>query len=168
MFHFNRNMKAQNTKKIIIPTIIAIIILAVYSMITQPESEVDLSEYKRVTVKRVVDGDTFIYSENGENIRCRMIGIDTPESVAPEEERNTAEGVVASDFTKSLIDGKTVFLEYDVGKYDEYGRELVYVYLADGRMVQEILLSEGYARTMTIQPNVKYADRFAKLQREAR
>jgi len=132
-------------------------------------STTDLSSYKSVFVTRVVDGDTFIYKENGEQIRVRMIGIDTPESVAPEEsgKDNTQEGIDASAYTKSLIEGKTVYLEYDAGREDKYGRELAYVYLSDGRMVQDILLSEGYAKIMTIQPNIKYAQHFLELEEEA-
>ena len=66
---------------------------------------------------------------------------------------------MASDYTKSLIEDKTVYLEYDASTEDKYGRLLAYVYLSDGRMLQEILLSEGYANLMTIQPNVKYVER---------
>lgn len=130
----------------------------------------DLSAFKQVTVSRVVDGDTFIYMDGSTKVRVRCIGIDTPESVAPEDtsKENTEEGVTASDFVKALIDGQTVYLEYDAGKYDTYNRELAYVYLTDGTMLQELLLEMGYAKTMTIQPNVKYADRFAKLQKTAR
>lgn len=130
----------------------------------------DLSEFKQVTVKRVVDGDTFIYEENGSKVRVRMLMIDTPESVAPEEtgKVNTDEGKEASDYTKSLIDGQTVYLEYDVRQYDDFDRELAYVYLEDGRMVQEILLSEGLAKMVTFQPNVKYVEEFSAIQKEAR
>lgn len=134
------------------------------------EASFDLSACKEVSVKRVVDGDTFIYEENGSDIRVRIIGVDTPESVAPEESNkvNTDEGKQTSEYVKGILDGQTVYLEYDVDKYDDYDRELAYVYLEDGRMLEEILLSEGYAQVMTIQPNVKYADYFYRLQKVAR
>ncbi|TCS74313.1 hypothetical protein EDD64_11453 [Effusibacillus lacus] len=35
-------------------------------------------------------------------------------------------------------------------------------------MCNAILLKEGYAKLMTIPPNVKYVDLFVKLQRQAR
>ncbi len=133
------------------------------------EPEIDLSEFKAVTVKRVVDGDTFIYDENGDNIRVRMIGIDTPESVAPEEtgKTNTSEGKTVSDYVKDLLTGETVYLEYDAGPTDKFDRELCYVYLSDGTRIQDMLISMGYAKTMTIQPNVKYAEHFVELEQEA-
>lgn len=122
-------------------------------------------------VVRVVDGDTVIADINGEETRIRLIGIDTPESVAPEVsgKENTEEGTEVSDYVKSLLDGKKVFLEYDVSRTDQYGRTLAYVYLEDSTtMLQELLLSEGMAMVETYQPNVKYADYFYKLQKKAR
>lgn len=115
------------------------------------------------TVEYVYDGDTF--KINGEKIR--LIGVDTPESVHRDESRNTEEGKIASNFSKDTLTGKDVYLEYDVQECDDYGRTLAYVYL-DGKLYEDILLEKGYARAMTIVPNVKYADHFAELQRTAR
>lgn len=119
-------------------------------------------------VVRVVDGDTAILDIDGEEKRCRFIGIDTPESVHPDESKNSEEGIDASKFTKQLLTDQNVYIDYDVQMQDKYGRELIYIYLEDGRMVQDILLSEGMATTMTIQPNSKYASHFAELQQYAR
>lgn len=120
-------------------------------------------------VIRVVDGDTAIVSIDGEDVRVRFIGVDTPESVNPDESKNTPEGKEASDFTKELLTGKTVYLEYDAQITDDYGRTLAYVYLDDGAtMVQTLLLEEGLAMTMTIQPNSKYASSFYDIMVNAR
>lgn len=128
-------------------------------------------------VKRTVDGDT-IKLLTGESVR--LIGIDAPESNYNSKlERDAARsrkdvkvilamGKEASDFAKRLVNGKRVKLEYDVVPRDKYGRLLAYVYLEDGTFVNAKIVEEGYAQTMTIPPNVKYADYFSKLQREAR
>ncbi len=115
-------------------------------------------------VSRVVDGDTFVL-ENGE--RVRLIGVDTPETVHPSKPVQYF-GKEASAFTKNLIEGKQVRLEYDVQKQDRYGRLLAYVYLPDGTFVNAELVKQGYAQVSTYPPNVKYVDLFARLQREAR
>ena len=61
------------------------------------------------------------------------------------------------------------YLEYDVSSEDQYGRMLAYVYLDDGEtMIERILLSEGLASIMTVQPNSKYADEFYNIQKKAR
>jgi micrococcal nuclease len=128
-------------------------------------------------VIRVIDGDTIKLS-NGE--RVRLIGIDTPESRYNNKlERDAARsrkdintilklGKEASGFTRNLVEGKRIRLEFDIEKRDKYGRLLAYVYLEDGTFVNAKVLEEGYAQIMTIPPNVKYADYFSKLQREAR
>ncbi len=132
-------------------------------------------------VVKVYDGDTFrCRLENGEEVKVRLIGVDTPESrVNPKARRDARReglslkqivrlGKKATEFTKKLIPpGTVVYLETDVQVHDKYGRLLAYVYLPDGRMLNEVLLEEGYAKMMTIPPNVKYVERFRKAQRRA-
>ncbi len=107
-------------------------------------------------------------SEN-EQTRIRLIGIDTPESVSEDTERNTPEGEEASTFTRNLLEGRRVYLEYDKELKDAYDRTLCYVYLDDGKtMVNELLIEQGFARTMTIEPNTKYAKRLSDAEKTAR
>lgn len=115
-------------------------------------------------VQRVVDGDTVVLA-GGE--RVRYIGVDTPELHHPRKpvERYARE---ATEFNRSMVQGKAVRLEFDVQRRDRYGRLLAYVFLEDGTFVNGELLRQGYAQLLTIPPNVKYADRFVELQREAR
>lgn len=155
------------------------------------------------TVQRVVDGDTVVLS-TGEKVR--MIGIDTPESRLNrklkrdmEKTRKDADTLIAlgkrsAQFTRSLVEGKKVRLEFDAEEKDRYGRFLVYLfietsmpkgayygkqsendfnYYVEGERSIEIfvnasILKAGYAMVMTVPPNVKYKDLFVKLQKEAR
>lgn len=120
-------------------------------------------------VVKVVDGDTVDVNIDGEEVRVRLIGVDTPESVHPDENRNTDEGKVAADWMRELLDGKKVYLEFDVAETDKYGRTLAYVYLEDRKtMVNKLLLENGLAQVMTVPPNSKYSDEFYKLQTRAR
>jgi micrococcal nuclease len=77
-------------------------------------------------------------------------------------------GKEASSFTRKLVEGKKVRLEFDIERHDRYGRLLAYVYLEDGTFVNGKIIDEGYAQAMTIVPNVKHAKTFLKLEREAR
>ena len=81
--------------------------------------------------------------------------------------RNDYSGVLEANYTESLLGGKTVYLEYDIQTEDTYGRTLAYVYFEDGSMLQDILLEEGFAQAMTVQPNSKYVNHFAELQYKA-
>jgi micrococcal nuclease len=58
-------------------------------------------------------------------------------------------------------------IELDVEKRDKYGRLLAYVYLSDGKMLNEDIVKAAYANLMTIPPNVKYQERFLKAYRDA-
>ena len=118
-------------------------------------------------VVKVIDGDTIKVNYNGTIESVRLIGVNTPETKHPTKGVE-AYGAQASAYTKKLLTGKSVRLEFDAENRDRYGRLLAYVYLADGTFVNALLVSEGYAQVMTIPPNVKYADKFVELQREAR
>lgn len=134
---------------------------------TYEENETDFQAGVLYDVVRVVDGDTFVVKYNGKDEKVRLIGVDTPESVHPDEEKNTEFGDKVSNFTKEMLTGKQVDLEFDVEQKDQYGRLLAYVYL-DGQMYNKMLLEKGYAQVATYPPNVKYVDDFTAIQKQAR
>lgn len=72
------------------------------------------------------------------------------------------------EYTEKLLADTDVYLEYDSEYRDAYDRVLAYVYLEDGRMVNEILLEEGMASVYTVPPNTKYSENFLAIQRKAR
>ncbi len=112
---------------------------------------VDLRKYhgKSFLVVKVVDGDTIdinIPDANYPHTRIRLWGVDTPETEkSPGGEMYF--GNEASEFTKNLVLGKTVAVYLDEGNNTrgKYGRLLAYVQLPNGRYLNELLLSEGYA-----------------------
>lgn len=132
---------------------------------------------EQVTLKRVVDADTIIVTtQTNEDIRVRLIGIDAPESVHPDTDKNTVEGEIASNYTKQqLKKGQTLYLEFDEERQDQYGRTLAYVWLTndfDSTSVEDIsnhmynakLIVNGYAIAKRFPPNTKYADIFDELE----
>jgi micrococcal nuclease len=119
-------------------------------------------------VTRVVDGDTIRVDAGGRSERVRYIGIDTPESVRPGTPVQCYAHRAALENAR-LVRGERVRLVFDVERRDRFGRLLAYVYRArDGRFVNAALVRGGYARTLTIPPDVRFAERFARLAREAR
>ena len=137
-----------------------------------------LSAQDLLKVERVVDGDTLLLT-NGEKVR--LIGIDAPESKPnPRAEKQAAMegkdlkniilmGEEATKFVRSFVKpGDEVRIEFDVEKRDRYGRLLGYIYLPDGRMINEEIVRAGYASLLTHPPNVKYQNRFLRAYKEAR
>lgn len=106
-------------------------------------------------VTHVVDGDTVdLRLPDGSNGRARLLGIDTPETVKP----NTpvqCYGPEASARTKALLPaGTEVLVQRDTEARDRYGRLLVYLWRrSDGLFVNGALVSDGFARTLSIEPN---------------
>ena len=133
------------------------------------------------TVEKITDGDTFSVIFNGRKEKIRLIGIDTPESrknaraekqskeESIDEATIIAMGKAAKEFISTLIKkGDKVKLEFDVQERDKYGRFLCYVYLEDGRMLNEVVIREGYAYPLSIAPDVKYEEKFREAFRYAR
>jgi micrococcal nuclease len=119
-------------------------------------------------VVRVVDGDTIRVAVGSRVERVRYIGIDTPESVRPDTPVQCFAHRAAAENAR-LVRGERVRLVLDVQPRDRFGRLLAYVYRArDGLFVAEALVRGGFARTLTIPPNVRFADRFAALAAQAR
>ncbi len=140
----------------------------------------------KAKVERVVDGDTaiisFVFDDGSKYLkeRVRFLGVDTPETVHPNKPVEFY-GKEASNFTKSELTDKIVWLQTDVEVKDRYSRMLAYVWtkeptkkdLDDEAAIREYmfnakLLLDGYAQLMTVQPNSRYANLFVHFQREAR
>jgi len=139
--------------------------------LTESGNTINDAELYKVEFVRAKDGDTFVVKDSSNEITVRLIGVDTPESVAPAsyDKENTEEGKKVSEIVKNTLqEGETLYLEFDVSEKDKYDRYLAYVYFEDGTMVQDWLLENGYAQTMTIKPDVKYAERFAEIEKKAK
>jgi micrococcal nuclease len=120
-------------------------------------------------VTKIVDGDTFWVDDGtSKGLKIRLIGVDAPESRKTFKKEVGFFGKEAKKYLTNLLSGKSVRLEYDLNRTDQYGRTLAYVYLQDGTFVNAELIKNGYAMILTVPPNVKFADDFLSLQRHAR
>jgi micrococcal nuclease len=108
-------------------------------------------------VTQVVDGDTVELSD-GRTVR--YIGLNTPEQDQPYYNE-------AKEANRQLVEGKTVSLEWDVETFDQYGRNLAYVWV-DGVMANWDIVWQGYANAYTVPPNVRYEAEIRAAEQEAR
>ena len=101
-------------------------------------------------VLRVVDGDTFIVDILDEEVRVRLIGIDTPESVDPNSKVECF-GKEASLEAKKVLEGRRVRFETDESqyKYDKFGRLLAYVWTEDETFFNLYMIENGFAYEYT-------------------
>ena len=117
-------------------------------------------------VVRVIDGDTIEVRIEDRTYKVRYIGMDTPETKHPQKPVEWM-GEEAAVENEKLVGGRSVELEKDVSETDRYGRLLRYVWVGD-MMVNAELVRLGYAQASSYPPDVRYAELFRELQREAR
>ena len=121
-------------------------------------------------VEKVVDGDTIDIYKDGETVRLRLVGMDTPEVVDPRKVVQCF-GKEASAEGHRLLDGQWVRLEHDAvsGTYDKYGRVLAYVFRAsDGLFYNEFMIEQGFAHEYTYSgQKYKYQALFKAAQKAA-
>ena len=105
---------------------------------------------RKATVDYVHDGDTLFIVQNGRDLKVRLLGVDTPEIGDNAE----CYGAEATAYTRSLLpEGATVFTVADVEPLDQYGRLLLFIYTADGVLVNHALVAGGYADAVFIGGN---------------
>ena len=158
--------RCRSVKKAIKYLVIIIAVITVWSFVVIPGHFGKL--HGPYDVIRVIDGDTLIADIDGEQITIRFCNLDTPESVNPDASKNTPEGKIASNYTKELLTGKKIYIEYALDKTDKYGRTLAYLFTEDKECVQTMILQDGMAGTMFIFPNYIYAPYFIRIEIKAR
>ena len=120
-------------------------------------------------VQSVVDGDTIKVTRGGRTITVRLLGIDTPEVADPRKPVQCF-GEEASTRTRTLLTGKSVYLEAGPETVDKYGRTLAYVWDTNHSLVNLQLVADGYAHAYTYDrarpgkydPQLRAAERSAR------
>jgi len=126
-------------------------------------------------VIRVVDGDTIVAEIDGQDVRVRLLGIDTPETVDPNGPEECF-GQEATAAAQMLFGQGYVRLELEPLSstlYDEYGRLLAYAFVPasskqEGILANEYLVAEGFAREFEGTMRYTYEDRIESAERAAR
>lgn len=116
-------------------------------------------QWTQATVVSITDGDTIQVRIGRELHKVRYIGMDTPERNQPGYE-------TAKEVNARLVSGQTVYLERDC-REDDGERLLRYVWLADGRMVNEELVRLGVALPVQYRPDTRHHLRLEAAAREA-
>ncbi len=147
--------------RIIIPFIVCLLLYP-----TPNTSAQSLPPGENATLVKVVDGDT-IKVRIGDIVQTvRYIGVDSPE-LGNTDKPSTCYATEATDANAKLVDGQALRLQKDKSETDKYDRLLRYVYLPDGKMVNELLVQGGFAFAKAYKPDVRFSARFTTAQRKA-
>lgn len=166
-----RYLRKRRTQKLLFSLLLGLVLVLISShtdWLKQTAKTAQTNQPGLYTVTSVSDGDTITVDMNGSEEIVRFIGIDTPETQDPRKPVQCY-GHEASNYTKDLLRGKSVRLQADPldTNRDRYGRLLRYIYLADGTLLEEKLLNEGYALAYTAFPFEK-ASEFEAYEQTAR
>ncbi|MEG1990418.1 MAG: thermonuclease family protein [Clostridia bacterium] len=137
-------------------------------------NEINIYNYEKAYVSRIVDGDTIEVIISNKKYKVRFIGVNCPEYTSKVEYY----GKESTEYTTNLLKNKYVYLEKDISNTDKYNRLLRYIWLeipnnnsveeTQNKMFNSILLSNGYAQIATYPPDIKYVDIFKDISIKAR
>ena len=135
--------------------------------ISSPFEEADTSGPYEIV--KVTDGDTVQVLIDGEKIKVRIIGIDTPEIVSTTEPVQCF-GQESSAYAEDLLGGSSVYLEYDEsqGLLDKYDRTLAHVWMEDKTLYAAEAISNGFGREYTYAADYKYKELYLDDQSKAK
>lgn len=133
--------------------------------------------FTEATVTKIVDGDTFWVEWEGGSDKVRLIGINAPE--VDQFAIGKSNGDYSTDYINSIIKvDQVVYMQTDVSDDDQYNRLLRYVWLEKpedkendetirSKMLNALILLNGYAQAVEYTPDVKYSEIFSEYQAEA-
>jgi micrococcal nuclease len=122
----------------------------------------------RATVVRVIDGDTVDVAIGPATERVRLLGIDAPESVAPDVPIQCYGPEAATALAQLLPEGTEVRISRDEEARDRFGRLLLYLHRSeDGLFVNEWLVATGHAAAVSYEPNTTHEITLYRAERRA-
>ena len=126
----------------------------------------NVSQTSRTIVLRVIDGATIEVDIDGQIRRVSYMGVDIPDRIHIAGVTTSPEQL-ALEFNRFLVQGQTVELQAGVVDSDLQGNLLRYVYL-NGEMINEAILTNGYATVATYPPEFRFQTAFQLAVERAR
>lgn len=121
-------------------------------------------------VLEVVDWDTIKINYDWKETSVRILGLDTPEKYATRTWYKECYWDDASNFAKSILEGKNVRVEIDStqDKFDKYNRLLAHIFLEDWTYYEAKMIQEGYGFYYFYSKATKYDNELKKSQETAK
>ena len=125
-----------------------------------------VNKSETVQVRYIHDGDTLFLTDGR---KLRLIGLNTPEL---EQEGQTSEplAIQARNHLRKLLQQSknTLLIEYDQASKDKYGRTLAHAFLTNGQNITQILITQGYATSLIVPPNLQHWQCYQQAEKQAR
>lgn len=132
----------------------------------------DIVKYNNSSIHKVLSvesNDTLMINYFGRERKVKLIGVDFPKYFSSDEKLEAQLKKESKDFLEKLTLNKKIIISNDIMHIDNNGNFLVYMRLDDSsKMVNEIMLENGYLQAVPISPNNKYTKHFYELQEKAK
>ena len=167
-------MKARKSLFLALASVLLAVFVSIPSpLLAQPAlpkaiAAVSLPAGDDAVVARVISGDTIEVKIKGVGFTIGYLGIDAP-NIATAAAKAECYSAQATAFNSRLVSRQTVRVEREVSDFETNGsgRLLRWVFLSDGRLVNEELVKAGYALASNIAPDQKYMARLITAQQAA-
>ncbi|RCS91620.1 thermonuclease family protein [Brevibacterium aurantiacum] len=155
-------------KALCLASVMAVAGCAAGDLLAGPAASEAVGDPSQVELVRVIDGDTIVVDDGGEEQRVRFLGIDTPEISHGGHGDDEPCGQEARMMTEDLIAGGPVELRSDDAQpeQDRYGRTLAYVEV-DGKDLSAELLDAGLAEIYHAADDIARFDEYEALYSQA-
>lgn len=147
---------------------VVILLMIVRLQLAERPGQPRAGSRESVTVAKVFDGDTFLCTDGS---RVRLLGVDAPE-VSHGNQPGERYGEESADWLRRRIEGRKVQLKIGPEPFDRYGRRLAWVYDTHGKLINQELLREGFARLLPdfglpaeLEPSLRAAEAAARTTR---
>lgn len=145
--------------------VIGLVVFLIYQFLIFPLFTV------RAQVIHLIDADTLMVKQDNVVKKIQLIGVDAPDVAQGGNYKQCLSIEARKKVAELFRENREVILDKDgeLGDTDVHGRLLRYVRLADGRLVNEVLLAEGLAHEF--HPSDKSygkQEQFESLQKTAR
>lgn len=133
-------------------------------------------------LEKIEDGDTLVLSIKGESVRVQLLGIDAPEDTAnPKFKSDLSKteidaeellllGTAATEHMQTLVkEGEMMMIQGALRAPDRYGRTPAIISNAEGRVLSEAMIQDGFAIAMPpSEEDNEFIRRLDRLERFAR
>lgn len=131
-----------------------LILIGVISALSISWYSIDEKSKFEAKAVRIIDGDTFVITQEGQEVKIRLYGVDCPEL-------DQSYGKMAKIYSESFLMGQDVSIE--IVDKDKYGRMVCMVYVGSA-CLNEHLLKEGLAWHYTFFDRSKNFTRWSSIQ----
>ncbi len=146
-----------------------LILIMIFSIFLPVKTNANETKSDTVSLNNCVDASSARFMLGLHEIKVKFIAIESDEIIKDDETDEINENLVSDYVCEMLKSAKQIKIEYEpkAPKEDKYGRIQAWVFV-DNVLLQEDLVSIGYAKIMYMEDDYLYANKLKEAQNKAK